>query len=89
MHFRRYTKKILRENKYEYVITWQTTGAYLFADMLLRWFKNRYVVNVRDYVVENNWFFHSLLKRLVKNVLFVTISSDGFRSFLPRGNTSR
>ena len=85
MHFRRYTKKILRENKYEYVITWQTTGAYLFADMLLRWFKNRYVVNVRDYVVENNWFFHSLLKRLVKNVLFVTISSDGFRSFLPKG----
>ena len=85
MHFRRYTKKILRENKYEYVITWQTTGAYLFADMLLRWFKNRYVVNVRDYVVENNWFFHSFLKRLVKNVLFVTISSDGFRSFLPKG----
>lgn len=85
MNFRRYAKKILRENEYKYVITWQITGAYLFADILLRRFKHRYVVNVRDYVVENNLFFYSLLKKLVKNAFFVTISSDGFRVFLPKG----
>lgn len=85
LRFRRYAKKILKQNKYDYVITWQTTGAYLFVDVLLRWFKKRYVVNVRDYVVENNKFFHWILKMLVKNAFFVTISSDGFKSFLPKG----
>lgn len=82
-NFRRYANKILKQNQYETVITWQTTGAYLFADILLRRFKGRYVVNVRDYVIENNRFFHRLLTRLVRNARFVTISSDGFRKFLP------
>lgn len=86
LKFRKFTKKILKQNKYEYIITWQTTGAYLFADILLRWFKNRYIINVRDYIIENNKFFYRLLKILVKNSFFVTISSDGFRSFLPKGN---
>lgn len=85
MHFRKYAKVILKKNNYSYVITWQTTGAYLFADILLRWYKNHYVVNIRDYVVENNKFFYWLLHKLVKSALFVTISSDGFRSFLPKG----
>ncbi len=81
--FRKYAKKILKQNEYTYVITWQTTGAYLFADVLLKWYKHRYVVNVRDYVIEKNKLFYVILKRLVKNALFVTISSDGFRRFLP------
>ena len=31
--FRRYAKNILKKNDYAYLITWQTTGAYLFADI--------------------------------------------------------
>lgn len=83
IQFHRYAKKILKNNHYDYIITWQTTGAYLFADILLWSFKKRFVVNVRDYVVENNRFFKWLLKKLVRNALFVTVSSDGFRTFLP------
>lgn len=82
--FRRYAKNILKKNDYAYLITWQTTGAYLFADILLRWYKNRFVINVRDYVIENNIVFRAILKRLVKKSYFTTISSDGFRSFLPK-----
>lgn len=84
--FRKYANKILKANKYDTVITWQTTGAYLFADILLRRFKGRYIVNVRDYVIENNRFFHWLLAKLVNNARFVTISSDGFRRFLPKAD---
>lgn len=82
--FRRYVKNILTKNDYAYVITWQTTGAYLFADILLRWYKNRFVINIRDYVIENNIVFRAILKKLVKKSYFTTISSDGFRSFLPK-----
>ena len=82
--FRRYVKDILKKNDYAYVITWQTTGAYLFADILLRRYKNRFVINVRDYVIENNIVFRTILKKLVKKSYFTTISSDGFRLFLPK-----
>lgn len=84
--FRKYANKILKANNYDTVITWQTTGAYLFADILLKRFKGRYVVNVRDYVIENNRFFHWLLAKLVRNARFVTISSEGFRKFLPQAD---
>lgn len=82
--FRKFVKDVLKNNDYAYVITWQTTGAYLFADMLLRCYKKRFVINVRDYVIENNIVFRTILKKLVKNSYFTTISSDGFRSFLPK-----
>ena len=36
MHFRRYTKKILRENKYEYVITWQSLPFCRYAAPLVQ-----------------------------------------------------
>lgn len=83
LRFRQYAIKRIKQGKYKYVITWQTTGAYLFFDFLLRSFKNRYVVNVRDYVAENKFPFNKLIKALVKNAAFSTISSDGFRTFLP------
>lgn len=85
-NFHRYVKNILCQNKYEYIITWQTTCAYLLADILLKKYKKRYVINVRDYVIEHNKIFYNLLKYLVNNAFLVTISSEGFLSFLPQGN---
>lgn len=82
--FRKYVLKILKKNRYDYIITWQTTGAYLFADILIRLYRKSYVVNIRDYVIEKNVFFRILLKKIIKNSLFVTISSEGFRTFLPK-----
>lgn len=84
--FRRYVKKIIKKKNYKYIITWQTTGAYLLVDFLLRYYKNRYVVNVRDYVVEKKFPFNILIKKLVKHAALTTISSEGFESFLPKGD---
>ena len=81
--FRRFAVKQLQIGGYQYVITWQTTGAYLFADYLMRKYIKRYVINVRDYVAEQKWPFKGIIKRLINKSLFVTISSPGFRVFLP------
>ncbi len=85
-NFRRYALKRLKEGDYKYVITWQTTGAYLFADKLLRQYTERYVINVRDYVAEKKWPFNWLINRLVKKALFTALSSPGFKTFLPQGD---
>lgn len=83
LQFRRYAIKRIKHQKYKYIITWQTTGAYLLFDFLLRSFKKRYVVNVRDYVAENKFPFRILIRKLVNNAAFSTISSEGFKTFLP------
>ena len=55
----------------------------MFFDYLHRSFKKRYVVNVRDYVAEKKFPFNKLIKTLVDNSAFTTISSEGFKTFLP------
>lgn len=85
IRFRQYAKKIIKQKKYELIITWQTTSAYLFSDLLLYEYKNRFIINVRDYVIENNKFIQLLLRKLIKKASMVTISSEGFKEFLPSG----
>lgn len=82
--FRKYALKRIEEGRYKYIITWQTTGAYLFADKLMKKYPRRYVINVRDYVAEEKWLFKWLIHRLIKKALFVTLSSPGFKTFLPK-----
>lgn len=86
LKFRHYVKKIVKQEDYKYIITWQTTGAYLLVDFLLRRYKNRYAVNVRDYVAEKRFPFNIMIKMLVRSSALTTISSDGFKSFLPQGD---
>lgn len=85
VRFRKFALTKIRQNKYELIITWQTTVAYLFSDLLLGKYKKRFIVNVRDYVAENNSIIRIILKKLVKTASLVAISSDGFREFLPEG----
>lgn len=86
LKFRRFVVKTCKENKYEFLITWQTTTAYLLFDYLLRKYKKHYVINVRDYIIENNVAIKIILKLLVKNAAFTAISSEGFLEFLPKND---
>jgi len=84
--FRKYASKILKQNKYDLVITWGTETAFLFADYLLNNMKEKYIINIRDYANLNNKFKYFLLKKIVCNSKFTTISSNGFREFLPNND---
>lgn len=85
LRFRRFVRDRIRENRYDSIITWQTNTAYLLADILMGRYAGRYVVNVRDYIMENLPPIRLLLKALKKRAAFVTVSSGGFRAFLPPG----
>jgi len=82
--FRKYAKNILTKNKYDLVITWGTETALLFADYLMMKLKNRYIVNIRDYANINNNIKYLLLKEIISKSKFTTISSNGFKVFLPK-----
>lgn len=79
--FRRFAAKYIKDNKYQFVITWQLTTAYILFGVLGR--GHKYIVNVRDYIMENNPIIKFMLKKLVKKSFMTTVSSEGFYEFLP------
>ncbi|WP_414838619.1 hypothetical protein [Carnobacterium sp. TMP28] len=87
--FRKFAKKKLLQNKYDLIITWGTETALLFFDILLIHFREKYIVNIRDYANLNNYFKKKLLKIVLNNSSFSTISSYGFKKFLPEFNYIR
>lgn len=82
--FRPYAKKIIKENKYDFIIVWNSLTAILFSDFLISRFKKKYCLNIRDYFFEKNIFIYLLQKKLIVNSKFTTISSKGFEEFLPK-----
>ncbi|MFV8785213.1 hypothetical protein [Aerococcus urinaeequi] len=82
LNFRKYATKILRNNNYDLIIVWNTLTSLLLYNFLLK-NKKKYILNIRDYYHEKNPLIYRLHKKLIENSLITTISSQGFRSFLP------
>lgn len=80
---RKLVKKVLSENKYDFIIVWNQVTAILFADIFAKEYKERYCVNVRDYIYDKLLPIRLITKKIYKNAAFNTISSDAFRTFLP------
>ena len=81
--FRKFAKNIIYENKYDFIIVWKTETAFLFLDLLIFKYNNKFCLNIRDYTMENNPIFKQVLGKIINQSKFVTISSDGFKRFLP------
>lgn len=84
--FKKYAEKIIDKNKYDYVIVWRTETALMFSRYLIKNMKKKFCLNIRDYCYENNYMVYRTVKEIVKNADFTTISSEGFKSFLPPAN---
>lgn len=81
--FRKFACEILKKNNYDLVIVWNSYTAHLFSGYLKNKMKRKYIVNIRDYAHENNPIIYLLFKSVLKFAAFNTISSAGFKSFLP------
>jgi len=78
-----YAKKVINKEKYDYLIVWNDVAISMFGLYLARKWKNKYCLNIRDYNGEKKWYVYRIFDRAIKNSSFTTISSEGFRSFLP------
>jgi hypothetical protein len=85
LRFRKFVLSIVTKNRYKLIVTWQATTAYLLCDILGSRFKRRFIINIRDYIMEKNRIIYALLAMQIRQSAFTTISSEGFREFLPKG----
>lgn len=82
LRFRKYAVNILKQNNYKFVITWNTFTIFLFYTYL-KGKKIPYIHNIRDYFNEKNPFINLMQNKVSNDSLLNTISSQGFRRFLP------
>ena len=81
--FRKNVIRKLSREKYDFVIVLTTFPAVLLGGFLSRKYKNKYLVDIRDFTHENNKFYYKLEKSALKNAVARVISAEGFKNFLP------
>lgn len=74
--------KILKRKKYKYLVLLSTVPAILLEDYVLRYYKDKYVFDIRDYTLEANKLFRKMVMALVKNSCITPISSKGYLRWL-------
>ncbi|VYU75179.1 Uncharacterised protein [Eubacterium limosum] len=84
LEYRKFIKKIMRENNFDMVIFLQTLSALLMTGYIEKELKNKYIVDVRDYTYETNKIIYSIEKRIVDKSKLCVISSEGYKTFLPQ-----
>lgn len=83
--FRKYAKNIIKENEYDYIIFWNTQTTFLMGMFLSKKYKNKIIINIRDYFHEKIRLIRMIEKKIFKIAALVTVSSEGFIKFLPKG----
>lgn len=81
--FKKYAINIMKNNDYEFIITWNLFTAFMFSRYLTRKMKGKYVVNIRDITSRFMSLINIVMKSVVKNSAFSTVSSKGFIKYLP------
>ena len=82
----RFIRKMLQKNLYDRIIFLQTHAAVACRKILLKKYKNQYVVDIRDFTLENFFWYRKLERSVIENSYTTIISSNGYKKFLPRFN---
>lgn len=83
LNFRKEVIAYLNQNTREFVVVLTTMPAVLLSDYLVRKYKGKYLVDIRDYTYENVLPYYLLEKYAIKHAAMNVISSPGFLKFLP------
>lgn len=81
--FQKFAKKTIKKNNYDGIILLQTSIGIMMSLFLKSRYLNKYILDIRDYTLENNFLFFNLEKALINRSAYTVISSKGYHSFLP------
>lgn len=84
IEYRRFAKQVIKENTFDRVIVLHTLPAVLLADVLLHRYKNRFILDYRDYTYEGFAPFKQIVGSLAQASFATFVSSDAFRDALPK-----
>lgn len=81
----RFFKQKLSKERYDGVIFLQSHCAVACYSTLRKYYKNKFILDIRDYSLEHFKLFYQLEKKLIKCSYANVISSPAYQKFLPQG----
>jgi len=80
LKFHNWAKKIIGNN-YDFIVVWNENTALLFFDLLLKKYKKKYCVNIRDVDFLNQRLLNIIRSKVIKNSRFSTYCSTAKLDF--------
>lgn len=77
-------RKYIKNGKYDRIIFLQTHAAVACKSIILKYYKKKYIVDIRDFTLENFFLFRKWEKTVIFNSYCTVISSRGYENFLPK-----
>lgn len=84
LKFAKFASRILKKSDYKGAFVFTPNVGILCNRVLIRKYKKRFVLDVRDYWKEKNKLIYLMEKGLVKNSFANVISSRAYKTFLPK-----
>ncbi len=82
--FYRFVKRRIRNTEYKAVFTYTIADSVLFESYLVRHYRGRYVLDIRDYSpMVRSRFFKRIIGKMLRHSAYNVISSEGFKDWLP------
>ena len=83
--YRKFIIKILKDSQYDRIIVFTIQLAIYMSKILLRQYKGKYIVDIRDYSkILKIPFAYGVLSKILRNSALNCISSPGFKQWLPK-----
>jgi|GEM_PF-3906569 len=82
--YKTYIKKRLSEDSSQIVIVLTTMPAVMLSGYLVKKYRRRFIMDIRDYTYEKYGIYHRIEEKTINAAAMVSISSEGFRNFLPQ-----
>lgn len=84
LKYRAFVKRLLKRMGFDRIIVLHTLPGVLIADVLLRKYREKFILDYRDYTYESFSPFKKLIGALVNASYATFVSSDAFREALPK-----
>lgn len=81
----RYIERVLSEEKFDGLIFLQTHTAVFCHRKVLKNYYKKFIVDIRDYTLENFKWFYRIESKIIAASRFAVISSPAYKRFLPEG----
>ena len=82
--YRKFAKKVINSENFDFIFVLHSIPGVLVADILKKRYKNKYVLDYRDYTYESLPPFKNIVAEITENSYATFVSSDAFRKFLPQ-----
>lgn len=80
--YKKIVENIIKKQNYTHLVVLTTLPGVLISNLLLNKYRNKYILDIRDYTYEKYSFYKNIVDRLVEESYFTAISSKGFLKFL-------